>query len=57
MEHYEVYLANKEDDIVKLTADDWSISSSQLYFYIEKEAIAVFQLDNICGFMRTEGDY
>ncbi len=55
MDKYEVYLANKErDDTVIVTADDWSISPSQLYFYINKVPIAVFQLNNICGFMERE---
>jgi len=54
MTKYEVYLGEDDYCTVIVKADDWSISSTQLFFYQNKNPIAVFQLDNICGFMERE---
>jgi hypothetical protein len=51
---YEIYLSKKEDDVVRVTADLVDFSINSVIFKRDDKPIAVFNFNNIDGFMMIE---
>ena len=60
MKKYEIYQVGKVPPLTVIEVDDWTLGGGEkqqyIYFYKNKEIIAIFNWNNIAGFKEVSND-